>query len=84
VGRESSKPEVSTSVKGCYRVLVVFIATFMVFFAYASLFTLMSSLGIMALIGTGGVETIMRLILRSFHKTRYILTEESFTLKPLS
>jgi hypothetical protein len=74
VGRESSKPEVLNSVKGCYRVLVMFIATLMVFFAYASLFTLMSSLGIVALIGTGGVKTIMLLILRSFQKTRYILT----------
>jgi hypothetical protein len=53
----------------------MFIATLMLFFAYASVFTPMGSIGIVALIGTAGVEVIMLLILRSLHKTRYILTE---------
>jgi len=76
-----NKPEVSTYVKWCYRVLVIFIATLMFFFVYASLFTPMGSLGIVAFIGTGGVETIMLLILRSLHKTRYILTERELHIE---
>ncbi len=53
----------------------------MLFFAYASLFTPMGSLGIVALIGTVGVETIMLLTLRSFHKTRHILTKREFHIE---
>lgn len=76
-----NKPEVSTYVKWCYQVLVIFIATLMVFFTYASLFTPMCSLGIIALIGTASVETIMLLILRSLHKTRYVLTERNLHIE---
>jgi len=76
-----NKPEVSTFVKWCYQILVIFIATLMVFFAYASFFTPMGSLGIAALIGTTVLDAIMLLILRSLHKTRYILTERELHIE---
>ncbi len=76
-----NKPEVSTSVKWIYQVLVIFIATLMVFFAYASFFTPMGSLGIAALIGTAIVEAIILLILRSLNKTRYIITERELQIE---
>jgi len=59
----------------------MFIATLMMFFAYASLLTPMGSVGIVSLIGTAGVETIILLILRSLHKTRYILTERELHIE---
>ena len=59
----------------------MFITSLIVFFAYASFFTPMGSLGTVALVGTLIVEGIMLLILRSLHKTRYILTENELQIE---
>ena len=76
-----NEPEVSKAVAWMYGSIVIFIAALIVFFAYASFFTPMGVMGIVASIVLAFVETIMLLILGSLYRTRYVLTDEELVIK---
>ena len=76
-----NEPEVSKSVVWMYGGIVVFITALMVFFVYAGFFTPMGVMGIVASIVVAFVEVVMLLILRSLHRTRYVLTDEELVIK---
>jgi len=76
-----NKPEVSKAVAWMYGGIVIFIAVLMVFFAYASFFTPMGVMGIVASIVLAFVEAVMLLIFGSLYRTRYVLTDEELFIK---
>jgi hypothetical protein len=70
-----NRPKVSEYVAGSYVTISVFIAALIAFFGYASFFTPLGILGLVAVAVSVVVEAIMLRILASIYGTRYILTD---------
>ena len=64
-----------------YGGLATFLVALIVFFAYASFYTSLGSMGFVASIFIAVVEVIIILILRSLFKTRYVLGEDELLIK---
>ncbi|UCC58739.1 MAG: hypothetical protein JSW14_02155 [Candidatus Bathyarchaeum sp.] len=76
-----NEPEVSKTVVWLYGVLVVFIAALMLFFIFATFFTPLGLIGVVASIVVAFVEIVMLLLLRSLYQTRYILMDDELVVK---
>lgn len=74
-------PRVSRFIAGTYAGFAVFIAAVIAFFAYASFFTPLGIVGLVATAVSIFVEAVMLLILTSILKTKYILTDEALVVR---
>jgi hypothetical protein len=76
-----NRPNVSGYVAGSYVAIAVFIAAIIAFFGYASFFTPLGILGLVAVAVSVVVEAIMLRILASIYGTRYILTDGELIIR---
>ena len=76
-----NRPRVSGFVTGSYAAIAVFIAAIIAFFGYASFFTPLGILGLLAVGVSVFVEAIMLAILVSIYGTRYILTDGELVIR---
>jgi uncharacterized membrane protein YdbT with pleckstrin-like domain len=76
-----NRPRISRFIAGLYLGVVIFIATLIIFFTYASFFTPIGIIGLTAVIVLIFVKTIILLILISIYRTKYILTDKELLIK---
>ena len=76
-----NKPRVSKGIAWSYGILVAFIGSMIIFFAYTGFFTPMGSMGFVASFGSAIVVLPIFLILRSLFFTRYVLTDDGLIIE---
>ncbi len=76
-----NRPKVSGFVAGSYAAIAVFIGAIIAFFGYASFFTPLGILGLLAVGVSVLVEAVMLRILASIYGTRYILTDGELIIR---
>jgi hypothetical protein len=75
-----NSPKVSRVIAGSYAAIVILIAAVIAFFAYASFFTPLGIVGLVAVAVSVFVDAIILLILASIYRTKYVLTEDELII----